>query len=388
MKRRNFVMASAGMAGAVIPGLGRAAEPCPPPQVSVSGGTSVSTSCTFISPSPPPVGAPAWVKALPLLTWKEMPNTSLSRLGAGAGICAYSGAAFKASNSQLIVFGGGHFDGNDNSVNSIILSADTPVSTQLVARSPGTINNAPYQADGKPSARHSWGDLAVDESVNRMITMQCCNPYGDSGQWSRKRDGLNLGTNTWLPAGTYGDSPVSSYTPATSCTKDAAGNIYWWNETAGALYKITPGSTTMASTPASITGGTYNACIACDTTRNRLVTFCNGDSPARYDLNNNYARTGITFSGSTGAAGTGSYWAYCPERDSFLGIRYTGGTPTIYECNANTFAVSTLAVAGTPPSMASDGVNNLYGRFGYAPNLRGFYLLAQASTNVFFFRVG
>jgi len=45
MKRRDFVLASAGMAGAMVPGVGWAAQPCPPPQVSVSGGTSATTSC-------------------------------------------------------------------------------------------------------------------------------------------------------------------------------------------------------------------------------------------------------------------------------------------------------------------------------------------------------
>ncbi len=35
------------MAGAVVPGLGWAAQPCPPPQVSVSGGTSIATNCTI-----------------------------------------------------------------------------------------------------------------------------------------------------------------------------------------------------------------------------------------------------------------------------------------------------------------------------------------------------
>ena len=33
------------MAGALIPGLAWAAEPCPPPRVSLSGGTSVATAC-------------------------------------------------------------------------------------------------------------------------------------------------------------------------------------------------------------------------------------------------------------------------------------------------------------------------------------------------------
>jgi len=35
------------MAGVALPGLGRAAQPCPPPQVSVSGGTSATTNCTI-----------------------------------------------------------------------------------------------------------------------------------------------------------------------------------------------------------------------------------------------------------------------------------------------------------------------------------------------------
>src|SRR5437867_1620505 len=45
MKRRNLVAASFGCAGGMIPGLARAAIPCPPPQVSAAGGTSAVTNC-------------------------------------------------------------------------------------------------------------------------------------------------------------------------------------------------------------------------------------------------------------------------------------------------------------------------------------------------------
>jgi hypothetical protein len=44
-KRRDFILGSANVAGALIPGLAWAAEPCPPPRVSLSGGTSVATAC-------------------------------------------------------------------------------------------------------------------------------------------------------------------------------------------------------------------------------------------------------------------------------------------------------------------------------------------------------
>ena len=44
-KRRDFVLGSVGVAGVMIPALARAAEPCPPPRISLSGGTTVATPC-------------------------------------------------------------------------------------------------------------------------------------------------------------------------------------------------------------------------------------------------------------------------------------------------------------------------------------------------------
>jgi hypothetical protein len=334
-------------------------------------------------------GTPTWMSGLATLTWTSLPGTNPTSVGADVGTCAYSGAAFKASNSQLIVFGGGHGDSSNNGVYGITLSEDSPVARVLLVKGTHVNDDVPYQPDGKPTARHTWGDLAVDESVNRMITMQCSNPSGNSGATSPKRDGFNLATNTWLAAGTYSDCPQTSYTAASSCTKDAAGNIYWWDEIFQGLYKITPGQTSMTLTAASMPASTYNVCIACDTLRNRLVTFNSLADSYWYDLNNNYARTSITFSGAqSGAARDSGYWAYCPERDSFLGVRYVSGAAVIYECNASTYSVSTLSLSGTAPTMAADGVNNVYGRWGYASRLRGFYLLAQASSNVYFFRTG
>lgn len=42
MKRRDFVLGSTGI---LVPALSRGAQPCPPPRVSVAGGTSASTAC-------------------------------------------------------------------------------------------------------------------------------------------------------------------------------------------------------------------------------------------------------------------------------------------------------------------------------------------------------
>lgn len=50
MKRRELILASAGVAGGLVPQFGRAATPCPPPQVTAQGGTTALTTCTA-SPS-------------------------------------------------------------------------------------------------------------------------------------------------------------------------------------------------------------------------------------------------------------------------------------------------------------------------------------------------
>jgi hypothetical protein len=45
MKRRNFILASTGIAGGAFSPYLRAAQPCPPPTVTVSGGTTAVTAC-------------------------------------------------------------------------------------------------------------------------------------------------------------------------------------------------------------------------------------------------------------------------------------------------------------------------------------------------------
>ena len=49
MKRRNFLVGGGFLASA-LPLIGRAATPCPPPNVTVSGGSAVNTSCSATTP--------------------------------------------------------------------------------------------------------------------------------------------------------------------------------------------------------------------------------------------------------------------------------------------------------------------------------------------------
>jgi len=49
MKRREAILATAGLAASMISGLARAAKPCPPPQVDLAGGTSATTTCGAVT---------------------------------------------------------------------------------------------------------------------------------------------------------------------------------------------------------------------------------------------------------------------------------------------------------------------------------------------------
>ena len=50
IRRRDFLISTAGLAGAALPGVGwAAAKPCPPPSLSVTGGSTVSSRCSAVT---------------------------------------------------------------------------------------------------------------------------------------------------------------------------------------------------------------------------------------------------------------------------------------------------------------------------------------------------
>ena len=71
MKRRDFVRGSVFLAGACMPRWSLAqSRPCPPPQLTVSGGASAIGPCADSSGG----NAPAWFLALPERKWTKIAN--------------------------------------------------------------------------------------------------------------------------------------------------------------------------------------------------------------------------------------------------------------------------------------------------------------------------
>jgi hypothetical protein len=99
MKRTDLVLALAVVTGIMIPGVGRSAQPCPPPYVSVDGGTSSTTDCPVgasYATSFPGIENPiseggAWVNGLAVgLDWNNPKTTG----GKAVGSVAMTGSRY------------------------------------------------------------------------------------------------------------------------------------------------------------------------------------------------------------------------------------------------------------------------------------------------------
>jgi len=137
---------------------------------------------------------PAWVRALPLWRWHEIPNTALSSVdpsprplgstGARSKIEAYCGATLKRSGSIYILgAAGGHANYAGNEVDALRLNTAVPGWVQLRGPTyfPNVVTIAQRYLDKRPAATHTYGMTQFIESLNRMIVMCTPGPSADIG---------------------------------------------------------------------------------------------------------------------------------------------------------------------------------------------------------------
>jgi hypothetical protein len=189
MKRRDFLVTSAGIAGAMVPIVGRSqATPCPPPKLTV-GSSSVTTACA-------PSNAPAWFTAMADKTWTAVAGgtaygaayqngTRVTDVlpavfpGGSSSISiveAWNGAAVDQVNKLMLMCNnGGHGDyhGNEGYALSLqqavpawkLMYLPTPVGNQGSDNAYPTNNLEENMPDGNPYSTHSynrpvWGNGA------------------------------------------------------------------------------------------------------------------------------------------------------------------------------------------------------------------------------------
>ena len=336
-------------------------------------------------PWPAVKSRPAYVEAMPALTWTQLPGTSYQAALAGdsatdkRGITAYCGAY--ATHSGIgTAASGGHSDKSGNEHVYCDLTAENPVMAVLRARSNPPAVDTAYAADGRPVARHTAWSIQYISSLNRVVLPGAFTIYQNANGLTNF-DAFDMATNDWVAAGTYAATPDQDNV-AHWVVKDKWENLYYQSTANGNLYKWTK-ATNAWSNLGSRSAYTYETAAVYDPVRNRIVRL--GSNPARFDLNSSGAETSITFTGATAGAASNVSAVWCPDRNTILTKPWSG--TTVYEIDPVTFNVTVLAVAGTPTAPdPEDAYGHLYGRWNYIEALGLIVMIPSYSSNLWVFK--
>lgn len=357
----------------------------------------------------PPVSQPAWLQGVPLNRIIEIPGTVLAgSAGAPAdnpadftcesnnALRAYCGMALREDTSEVfIAAAGGHRDGSDNSVRSIMIASDRPVWRLRAQATPAGSrpDDVAYYTDGKPSSRHTyWSTHWIAQRQRVML-------FGSRFVWGRAvsfRDtnGFNPATDQWDPDNTW----VDGYSVA--CRETATGNC-WATGTRGELYKWTAQTDSWSQTGSFAEPLPYP--IAHDSAADRLFSLAWGDGQASGSglsayvvTNGGSQRTAITFAPSAALnrflADKPAYAAmeFDPDNNRFLFYAaQQGAADRIFVIRPNsttTWDMSLLPLDGSSVVPVDAGPGGLLNKFRYVPTLKGFVLMTSTVNNLYFLR--
>jgi len=290
MKRREFLAASATLAGGMLPmGARSQTAPCPPGTFSMNGGQTVVSNCGTTSSGT----APQWFVDQAPGTWSKIAGASGQRIGdvlpgyqpwtsAGSAstiITSWTGGSVNQGRRELLlVANGGHADYSGNEAYGLQLGEATPrwrrltdptTSAQIgtVDSSGRPVDNVSVAAygDGRPRAMHTF---QVPQFVDGRVWFAYQNSYSSGpgsscmGIWSFDREALysRHGNSTLaysasdpFPWVSHGAAKVSNgYTfnfPATAY--DSVNKVIWvlpgqWN--GNVIYGVSVAPATLGAT--------------------------------------------------------------------------------------------------------------------------------------------
>jgi len=311
---------------------------------------------------------------------------ALGATGPNSKVVAWTGFAIDTRDSSLYsAANGGHMDYAGNEVDRIRLSDSAPAWTEVRPATPvaQVVASTTYYADGRPTSRHSYYGEVVNEQRNRVMTLGGSR-YG-VGFVIGTVDGFNLATNDWDAAQSYPDglSELAGTAGPAIVDDKASGDIYmfanWnvlrWSNATNAWTRVLSNTSTY---------GQYSA-SAFDSRRNRILLVGGvGNDHATYTPASNSMQA-VTFTGPQAAAmtGNGNGMVYDPQLDAFL-MRSADAGGTIYRIDAQTFAVTAMAVSGATSIPAAQ--NGVWRRFLYVPALKGVVYVPTYSDNLWFLR--
>lgn len=387
----------------------------------VGGGTPSGLSGDVAMDAMAPAGTvqgysvPAWLAGKPLNEWFQISGTS------GAGGCdgfAYSGAALRHSNSEIVIAAaGGHGQGRDNRVVSIALSDDVPGWVQRRAATVTSENDVLYYFDGRRASSHLYSMSHYIAQRSRVMNFGLFGGYPNAAS-SGQVDGFNLDplVNDWDAAGTWA-SLGSGQAGNGTCLDVATGDVRCVIGTS--IYKWTQATATQALQHDFGSGQMSRLCVW-DSSRQQVVAIGIdiGRDPYQTNVLNFHkidstgtSRTALTLTGSAATQFlTDAPYAFGIEYVDVLDkiLIYTGGlcgtgggggaanasAKDIYVLtpdSSSTWSIDLLthgAGSITPAASVGAGVFN---RFRYVTALGGCaYVCFNASSvspNVYFMRL-
>lgn len=317
-----------------------------------------------------PSSDPAWTASVipSAMTWGQITGTNLSAAdGApGDGHKPYSGLAISPAG-VVYWFAGGHADSPWNGMAAIDLGSAVPVWLVINAQSPSYTDNAAYNADGKPAARHSGWHSQFSITLNKVMQFGGYALAGNGGSASAHVDGFDAVTHEWDASGTYADIPDGAYNVNFAVCMDTPGNGYIYRPDTGKLSKWDKDAHTW-STVTTTAQYVYNASIVYDPDNNRIVFVtdwthgASGYNGAGYfDLNDSGTFVPCAPVGAAAAAFSRGYSpVWCNVRGSILLYPWSGGALYEAKWNGSAYVVTELSIAGDfPPNSDSSGCQRI-----------------------------
>ncbi len=401
------------------PSVAPAASPSPTPAASPSPTPAASPSPTpAASPSPTPAASPAaapapsgpvpaWVSALPLWHWHEIPNTALSSVdpaiqplgitGPRSKIEAWCGASLKRQGSvYMLGAAGGHADYAGNEVNALKLNTATPQWVQSRAPSSNTdiINLAQFYLDHKPAAAHTYYNTQFIESLNRMMVFASGGmsgsfppaPGGFPYMGDKRSFSFNLSTNDWDSPDYVAQFPGDGDSIAALCVKHPwTDDVYYSRSYGTGWYRWTRSTNTWAKL-SNASRAPWYAGAAIDPLRNRMLVVGGYSASAPLVLNLDGTSLAVNFSGLGASALTLSGYpgiVYDESLDRYVVAFNSGNSIRVLRVHPETWLVDEPSMTGNAPASRLNGVLNA---IQYAPELRGVVVANKHNGNVFFAR--
>ena len=387
MKRRDFLIASTGLAGA-WPSLAFAqSEPCPPSPLGVDGGTPSQTPCpTADGP------LPAWRQGMAIGQWKQIPGSNPSvTVESVAQVLVWNGTCVDPRNSTVYLLAtGGHTDWSGNAVYSLDLEADSPVWVLRRASSASTPDNVDFNPDGRPSSAHTYNSQVFVPAIDRAMRFGNGSRPGD-GQDNHLIVRFDPNTNDWdnysKPGTALSMGPRAPNMQSWAVATDPAnGNCYMIINPSGTptLKRWNVGNPGTMTTIAQAGGDYgYEACAAFDSTRNQVL-FARSTGRVLHTVGGGTTNPSIV----NGGPGDFNGMIYVSATDRY----YYRGNPaggTIRQIDPATMTSSVFATSGGSaiPSRTYQSSEGVYNAFNYCPRLGGAYYVASYTGGVWFLRI-